>query len=61
MEKLKFPIIKVGYIFNKLNAKVNIPIILNKQEVKIEYPCRLDAMAYLSVFERLYSNRYHMS
>lgn len=45
MEKLKFPIIKVGYIFNKLNAKVNIPIILNKQEVEIEYPCRLDAMA----------------
>lgn len=45
MKEEKFPIIKAGYIFNRFNAKVNMPIILNKQEVEIEYPCRLDAMA----------------
>lgn len=45
MKEEKFPIIKAGYIFNKFNAKVNIPVILNKQEVEIKYPCRLDAMA----------------
>lgn len=45
MKEEKFPIIKAGYIFNRFNAKVNMPVILNKQEVEIEYPCRLDAMA----------------
>lgn len=45
MKEEKFPIIKAGYIFNKFNAKVNIPVILNKQEVETKYPCRLDAMA----------------
>ena len=44
-KEAKFPIIKAGHIFNKLNFKVDMPIILNKQEVEIEYPCRLDAMA----------------
>ena len=45
MKEEKFPIIKAGYIFNKFNAKVNIPVILNKKEIEIKYPCRLDAMA----------------
>ena len=44
-KEVKFPIIKAGHIFNKLNFKVDMPIILNKQEIEIEYPCRLDAMA----------------
>ena len=36
MKEEKFPIIKAGYIFNRFNAKVNMPVILNKQEVEIE-------------------------
>lgn len=44
MEK-NFPIIKAGFIFNKFNSKVRTPVILKKQEINIEYPCRLDAMA----------------
>lgn len=45
MSKEKFPIIKAGYIFNKFNAKIKKPVTLAKQEIEVEYPCRLDAMA----------------
>jgi ubiquinone/menaquinone biosynthesis C-methylase UbiE/predicted sugar kinase len=41
--KNKFPIIKVGYIFNPL--KLNIESNLKLDSIEINYPCRLDAMA----------------
>ena len=45
MKKEKFPIIKAGHVFNKFNLKLELPVVLKKQEIEIEYPCRLDAMA----------------
>ncbi len=37
--------IKAGFVFNKFSSNVRKPVELKKQEVSIEYPCRLDAMA----------------
>lgn len=40
----KFPIIKAGFIFNKFNKKID-KLLLIKESITINYPCRLDAMA----------------
>ena len=39
----KFPIIKAGYIFNPYKIKEEVELKLDF--IKINYPCRLDAMA----------------
>lgn len=44
MKEEKFPIIKAGYIFNKYNKKVD-NLFLKRENIEINYPCRLDAMA----------------
>lgn len=43
--KETFPIIKAGHIFNKFPLKDKISCNLSLNEVEINYPCRLDAMA----------------
>lgn len=45
MNKERFPIIKAGFIFNRFNSEIKLPIVLDKKGLEIEYPCRLDAMA----------------
>lgn len=43
--KESFPIIKAGYIFNRFNGtKITTPI-MKYNNIEIDYPCRLDAMA----------------
>lgn len=43
--KEKFPIIKAGCIFNPYRNKNKVLSILGFEEIEINYPCRLDAMA----------------
>ncbi|MBO5348704.1 MAG: methyltransferase domain-containing protein [Clostridia bacterium] len=41
----RFPIVKAGHIFNKYYKKDNKVKILKYEEIEVNYPCRLDAMA----------------
>jgi len=43
--KDKFPIIKAGFIFNEFKGRITKEVVLTKNNVQINYPCRLDAMA----------------
>ena len=45
MNEEKFPIIKAGYIFNQFKGIKKSNSVLVKEEIEINYPCRLDAMA----------------
>lgn len=45
MNKEKFPIFKVGKVFNKYDGKILSNLNLKYEEITINYPCRLDAMA----------------
>ena len=41
----RFPIVKAGHIFNEYYKKDNEEKILKYEEIEVNYPCRLDAMA----------------
>lgn len=41
----RFPIVKAGYVFNEYSKKDNLKKELMYEEIEINYPCRLDAMA----------------
>lgn len=41
----RFPVVKAGHIFNKYNKSNNIEHVIKYEEIEINYPCRLDAMA----------------
>ena len=41
----RFPIVKAGHIFNEYCKKDNKENILKYEEIEVNYPCRLDAMA----------------
>lgn len=41
----RFPIFKAGHIFNEYPSEVKKYIKLKYKKIKIEYPCRMDAMA----------------
>lgn len=45
MEVERFPVYKAGYIFNKFNEPKKTDYKLEKKNIEILYPCRLDAMA----------------
>lgn len=41
----RFPVVKAGHIFNKYNKSNNMEHVIKYEEIEINYPCRLDAMA----------------
>lgn len=41
----RFPTFEAGHIFNKYPDKIKKDVKLKYKEIKIEYPCRMDAMA----------------